>query len=133
MSTYTRVTNCQKTVRFFWPTLYMHVPRFIAVGIFCHGRDAAMHPSVAGTSYATVDCNICSTTMKARMFVVLGVSLKQLLQFVWFTYSRSALTHYMIWTTVHVTGWRLRHSQNENDLMNVQHQHTVTNKGHKLF
>ena len=25
MSTYTGVTNCQKTVRFFWPTLYMSV------------------------------------------------------------------------------------------------------------
>ena len=23
MSTYTGVTNCQKTVRFFWPTLYV--------------------------------------------------------------------------------------------------------------
>ena len=23
MSTYTGVTNCQKTVRFFWPTLYL--------------------------------------------------------------------------------------------------------------
>ena len=28
MSTYTGVTNCQKTVRFFWPTLYLYYKPF---------------------------------------------------------------------------------------------------------